>query len=97
MRAEFGTATIAIGVGGVADNIKAGAEFGLNADGTSPVLRSTKEAKNIKAEKHVFLSAKSTTTVCRPKISSPNVRFQAFVQNSCFIVARLPASGFGPE
>jgi hypothetical protein len=45
VRAEFGTATIAIGVGGVADNIKAGADFRLNADGTSPVLRSTKEAK----------------------------------------------------
>ena len=45
MRAEFGIAIIAIGVGGVANNIKAGADFGLNADGTSPVLRSTKEAK----------------------------------------------------
>ena len=51
MRVEFGTATIAIGVGGVADNIKAGADFRLNADGTSPVLRSTKEAKNIKIAK----------------------------------------------
>ena len=48
MRAEFGTATIAIGVGGVADNIKAGADFRLNADGTSPVLRSTKKLENIK-------------------------------------------------
>ena len=46
VRAEFGTATI--GVGGVADTIKAGADFRLNADGTSPVLRSTKEAKNTK-------------------------------------------------
>jgi len=45
VRAEFGTTTIAIGVGGVADNIKAGADFRLNADGASLVLRSTKEAK----------------------------------------------------
>ncbi len=45
MRAEFGNATIAIGVGAVADNIKAGADFRLNADGTCPVLRSSKEAK----------------------------------------------------
>ena len=45
MRAECGTAIIAIGVGGVADNKKAGADFGLNTDGTSPVLRFAKEAK----------------------------------------------------
>ena len=32
-------------VGGVADNIKAGADFRLNADRAKIVLRSTKEAK----------------------------------------------------
>ena len=64
MRAEFGTATIALGVGGVADNIRAGADFGLNADGTSPVPRSTKEAKNIKiAELRGLLSPASQEIV----------------------------------
>jgi len=48
VRAECGTAIIATGVGVVADNKKACADFGLNADRAKIVLRSTKEAKKSK-------------------------------------------------
>lgn len=70
LRAKRGTAIVAMGDGGVADIIKAGADFRLNANRANNALRSTKEAKKVQIAqlRGPFITSKA------PKFSTDSIK-----------------------